>query len=92
MELLVIITMWIHLLMSCLNNITPLTSNAKLQYSREFLLQWHRPYYVRYPVDFIRSQHLLNDGGFMEIPLGTMMNRKYGNCGSEERRVACVKD
>ncbi len=66
MELLVIITMWIPLLISCLNHITPVRSTAKLQYRCKFLLQWHRPYYVRYPVDFIRSQHFLNDGDFME--------------------------
>ncbi len=66
MELLVIITMWIPLLISCLNHIASVRSTAKLQYSRKFLLHWHRPYYVRYPVDFIRSQHFLNDGGFME--------------------------
>ncbi len=66
MELLVIAMMWIPLLISCLNHITPVRSTTKLQYSRKFLLQWHRPYYVRYKVDFIRSQNFLNDGGFME--------------------------
>ncbi len=66
MELLVIAMMWIPLLISCLNHITPVRSTTKLQYSRTFLLQWHRPYYVRYKVDFIRSLNFLNDGGFME--------------------------
>lgn len=92
MELLVIITMWILLLIAYLH-ITPVRSTAKLQYSREFLLQGHQPYYVRYPVDFIKSQHFLNDSGFMENAAGnndeskTWKPRKRGKKGGVRQRL-----
>lgn len=51
MDVLFIVLLWaIFLLFACLDA-SPVNQPARIQYGREFLLQWRRPYNVRYPVD-----------------------------------------
>ncbi|XP_073692681.1 zona pellucida sperm-binding protein 4-like [Garra rufa] len=41
---------------SCGRKTSPAKQPVRIQYDREFLLQWHRPYNIRHPVD-LRSSH-----------------------------------